>query len=185
MKRRMGACQGYSLLELLVYLTVLAIGINLFVSALGTGSRLSATTTLQMGRLEGIREVQQTFVHYVRRAADVVPSIGRYNTGDSVVVLKMPALQPEGFDYLVVGAVQRPDAFTVLGLTQTDGQWQETYMKTLRQALGEQSYVIREDGARPLIQMTVQVKQESGERERPFLLHTCNATPRSYGSVTP
>lgn len=185
MKRRTGRCRGFSLLELLVYMAVLGIGINLFISAMGTGSRLSATTTLQMSRLEGIRDVQQTFVHYVRRAESVVPAIGRYTTGESVVVLKMPGVQPEGFDYLVLGAVQRPDGFTVLGLTQTEGQWQETYMKTLRQPLGQQTYAVREDGARPLIQMTAQVKQESGERERPFLLHTCNATPRGYGSVSP
>ena len=185
MKRRTRRCRGYSLLELLVYMAVFGIGINLFISAMGTGSRLSATTTIQMSRLEGIRDVQQTFVHYVRRAESVVPAIGRYTTGDSVVVLKMPTLQSEGFDYLVLGAVQQPDAFTVLGLTQTEGQWHETYMKTLRQPLGQQTFAVLEEGERPLVQMTVQVKQESGERDRPFLLHTCNATPRGYGSATP
>jgi type II secretory pathway pseudopilin PulG len=169
---------GYSLLEMLVYIAVLAVGINLFVSALSTGSRLAATTTLQLGRIEGIRDVQDSFTGYVRRAAAVVPRASSFETGEDLVVLRMPPDQPEGFDYLVLGAVRGPERFTVLGLTEKDGAWSEVYGKTLRQPLGQQQYAVDDSGIRPLITVTLQVAQEDGERKRPFLVHRCSAAPR-------
>jgi hypothetical protein len=169
---------GYSLLETLVYVAILAVGVNLFVTALGTGSRLAATTTLQLGRIEGIREIQDTFVGYVRRAAAVTPGVSGFETGEDMVVLKMPPGQPEGFEYLIVGAVRAPESFSVLGLREVEGGWQEVYMKTLRQPLGQQRYAVAETGTRPLVTLTLQVREEEGERERPFLIHRNNATPR-------
>mgnify|MGYP003646086873 CR=1 FL=1 len=170
--------RGFSLLELLVYIVIFAMGVNLCVSALGTGARLSSTTALQLGRIEGIRAIQETFTGYVRRAAAVSPGAGGYNTGPDRVVLQMPPDQPEGFDVLVLGAVRDPSLFSVLGLKNVEGTWTEVYMKTLRQPLGKQELTIDHSGIRPLVSLDLQVGQEEGERARTFLVHRSSAVPR-------
>lgn len=170
---------GYSLLEMLVYIAVLAVAINLFLTTLHTGSRLTATTTLQLSRMEGIREVQQSFVGYVRRAAAVVPGAGEFRTDANRVVLQMPPGQEEGFSHLVLGALRDPHRFSVMGLTESSGTWTEVYGKTLRQPLGQQQFEVDMTGGRTQVSLTCQVQQEAGERDRPFLVYRSTAAPRS------
>ena len=183
--RKKSQSGGYSLLEMLVYVAVLAVGINLFVSALSSGSRLSAVTTLQLGRIEGIRDVQDTFTGLVRRAAAVVPEAGAYTTGGQTVVLRMPPGQPEGFSYIVIGAVRDPERFSVLGLNEAGDVWTSDYLRNLRQPLSQLRFEVNTDGVRPVVAMTVQVKRDEGERGAEALVHRALATPRGALGGTP
>ena len=175
------AQHGYSLLELLVYVAVFAIGVNLFVSLLGTGSRLSAMNTLTMARMEGVREVEEEFMEYTRRAASVVAEAGDFKTGPDRLVLKMPPGQEDGFDYAVLGVLREANRFAVMGLAEKEGGLEVVYMKTLRQPLEILAFDVDGVGVRPLVNLRVKVQGEDGEREQPFVEHRASATPRGVG----
>ena len=169
---------GYTLLEILVYVAVFGMGLNLFVSALGTGSRLTALTTLQLGRIEGVRDIQNLFVSQVRLAESVVPRVGDFETGDQIVVLRMPPSQSEGVDYVVLGAARDVDHFSMVRVTDTNGSLSAAMGKTLRQPLGHLRFTVHEPTGSTPITLSIQVKQEDGERDKPFLTHETIATPR-------
>lgn len=172
---------GYSLLELLVYVAVFAIGVNLFVSLLGTGSRLSATNTLTMARMEGVREVEEEFTEYTRRATAVVDEAGDFKTGPDRLVLKMPPGQADGFDYAVLGVLREANRFGVVGLAEKEGELEVVYMKTLRQPLELLVFEVEGGGERPLVHLRVKVQGEDGERKQPFVEHRASATLRGVG----
>lgn len=179
--RRMQSPAGYSLLELLVYVAVFAVAVNIFVSLLGTGSQLSALNTLSMSRMEGVREVQEEFTEYTRRASAVVPEAGEYKTGADRLVLKMPQAQEGGFDYAVLGVLREANCFAVIGLADKEGVMEVVYMKTLRQPLETLQFDVDQGGARPLVNLRVKVQGEDGERKQPFVEHLASATPRGVG----
>ena len=174
-------CRGYSLLEMLVYIAVFAIGVNLFVSLLGTGSRLAAATSLSMSRMEGVREVQEEFMQYTRRAAAVVPEAGEFKTGPDRLVLKMPPGQENGFDYAVLGVLREANHFAVMGLAAREGGLEVVYLKTLRQPLETLVFDVDGAGVRPLVNLRLKVQGEEGERKQPFVEHRASATPRGVG----
>lgn len=178
----MGTAQhGYSLLEMLVYIAVFAVGVNIFVSLLGTGSRLSATNALSLSRLEGVREVQETFTQYTRRATAVVPEVGEFTTGPDRLVLKMPQEQENGFDYMVLGVLREANHFAVMGLVEKADAVEMVYLKTLRQPLETLAFDVEGSGVRPLVNLRVMIKGEDGERKQPFVEHLASATPRGVG----
>ena len=172
---------GYSLLELLVYVAVFAVAVNIFVSLLGTGSQLSALNTLSMSRMEGVREVQEEFTEYTRRASTVVSEVGEYKTGADRLVLKMPPEQEDGFDYAVLGVLREANRFAVMGLAEKEGVMEVTYLKTLHQPLETLQFEVDQGGARPLVNLRVKVLGEEGERKQPFVEHLASATPRGVG----
>lgn len=172
---------GYSLLELLVYVAVFAVAVNIFVSLLGTGSQLSALNTLSMSRMEGVREVQEEFTELTRRASAVVPEAGEYKTGADRLVLKMSQAQEGSFDYAVLGVLREANRFAVMGLAEKEGVMEVVYMKTLRQPLETLQFETDQGGARPLVNLRVKVLGEEGERKQPFVEHLASATPRGVG----
>jgi type II secretory pathway pseudopilin PulG len=173
--------RGYSLLELLVYVAVFAIGVNLFVSLLGTGSRLSAMNTLTMSRMEGVREVEEAFMAYTRRAIAVAAEAGDFKTGPDRLVLKMPPGQTDGFDYAVLGVLREANRFAVMGLAEKSGGLEVSYMKTLRQPLDIVAFEVEDASPRPLVKLRVKIKGENGERKQSFVEHRSIATPRGVG----
>lgn len=172
---------GYSLLEMLVYIVAFAMAVNIMISLLGTGARLTAVTTLGLGRMEGVREVQETFTRYTRRAAAVVDGIGTYQTTDRQLVLKMPPGQEDGYDYVVLGALDTPDQFGVLGLKSGPGGLESDYLTYLAQPLAILRFEIENLQSSTLVHLDVQVKLEKGERDRTFLLHRSSASLRGIG----
>lgn len=175
------ARHGYSLLEMLVYVAVFAVGANLFVSLLSSGSQLSALNTLSMSRMEGVREVQDEFTEYTRQAVSVVAEAGDFKTTADRLVLKMPSGQDGGFAYCVLGVLRDANRFAVLGLAEKDGKLEEVYMKTLRQPLETVVFEVDESGARALVNLSIKVQGEEGERKQPFVEHRASATPRGVG----
>lgn len=173
--------RGASLLELLVYVVAFGMAVNLMISLLGTGSRLAATTTLSLGRMDGIREVQTAFTKHVRQAAAVADRAGDFETTERRLVLRMPPGQTAGFDYVVLGELHQPDRFGILRLANTPDGLEQVYLKTLRQPLGTLRFETETGSARPVVHLDVQVKQQDGERERPFLVHRATAVPRGIG----
>jgi len=167
---------------MLVYIVVFGMALNLMVSLLSTGSRLAATTTLGLGRMEGLREVMETFTNQTRKAVAVVDGAGAYQTGDDRLVLRMPEGTEDGFDYLVIGRLHEPNKFGVLGLKEGESGLENVYMSTLRQPLEVLRFEVDGAGFRPVVHLDVQIKLEEGERERPFILHRSSAMPRGMGS---
>lgn len=175
---RRRADAGYSLLEMLVYIVVFAAAVNLLVSLLSTGSRLAATTSLSMGRMEGLREVQDTFLSYTRRAAAVEERVGDYETTEDRLVLRMPPGMESGMDYVVLGRLHAPDQFAVLGLSKGKAGLENVYLKALRQPFDRVHFALDQSGAQTVVTLELQVKLESGERERNFIVHHSTAAPR-------
>jgi len=172
---------GYSLLEMLVYIVVFAAAVNLLISLLSTGSRLAATTTLSLNRMDGLREVQDTFTQYTRRAAAVEARVGDFETTSDRVVLRMPPGLASELDYVVLGRLHDPERFGVLGLSKQDAVLEQVYLKTFSQPLEQLHFEVDKTGARPALALELQIKLEEGERERPFIRHRCIAVPRGIG----
>lgn len=172
---------GYSLLEMLVYIVAFGMAVNILVSLLGTGARLTAITTLGLERMDGVRDVEDTFTRYARQAAGVVDSVATYHTSESQVVLKMPPGNEDGIEYMVLGALKDPDRFAVLGLKPGGSGWEAGYLRTLRQPLARIHFETASTERGTLLHLDVQVKLEEGERERTFLVHRSSVFLRGTG----
>lgn len=178
--------RGFTLFEMVVYIAVFTVGVNLFVSVLSTGARLGATTTLQLHRVAGIRAVQSRFVHFVRQGGSVVPGAGPYQTGEDVVVLRMPDESPGSMDAVVLGAVRDKQHFSVLGLALADdGTWSQVYGETVHQPLKRQVFQVSTDGPRPVVFLEAQIAVEDGEIGVRPVIHRIRAVPRGWGGARP
>ncbi|MBX3176601.1 MAG: type II secretion system protein [Candidatus Hydrogenedentes bacterium] len=169
---------GFTLLEMLVYVAIFGLTINILASLLMTGARLSATAALSLDRLAGVRDVQEAFTTYTRRASGVAVSAGSYTTGEDTLVLAMPPSW--GYDYAVLGKLGEDggDHFGVLRLRNGDSGLESDFLQFRAQPLAHLRFEVDESGARPVVHMEIQVKPESGERDRGFRMHRTAATPR-------
>jgi len=123
--RRAGRNAGTSLLEMLVYIPILAVVVNLSLSVFLGASRLSALGSTAMDRMTTVTEVQQKFTRTVREAEAVAPGVGTYRTGPAQLVLEMPPSpdHPDARRYVVFGHITSTKRLGRLEIFEKDGQF--------------------------------------------------------------
>jgi len=110
---RAGRCRGrsndagMSLLEMMGYMAVLAVLVNLTLTLFIGASRLSVLGTTALDRLRTVEDVREGFTETVREARRVVPGVGVYKTGPGQLVLELPREASDGDTrrYAVLGHI--------------------------------------------------------------------------------
>ena len=151
---------GFTLLEMLVYVAIFGLTLNILASLLMTGARLSATAALSLDRLAGVRDVQEAFTTYTRRAAGVAASVEATRPARTPVLAMPPGW---GYDYAVLGKLGEDggDHFGVLRLRNGDSRLESDFLQFRAQPLAHLRFEVDESGARPVVHMEIQVKPES------------------------
>lgn len=120
---------GMALLEVLAYVVILGMVLNVAGQALITCTRLSAFGAAAPDRLVNAAEVEDAFRTAVRNACAVAPAVGDYRSGPETLVLEAPAA--EGRRFQVLGCIGRPDRVTLLELVERDGRLEAESARTL------------------------------------------------------
>ena len=180
MKKRSTHTRGYTLMEMLAVIALLAVGINLCMSIFISASRLSALSTQTLDRIGGIAEIEQTFVDAVRASCDVVPKAGRFATNDTCVALRMPS-QDGAARYRVIGEHKQTHTLAFIELEERDGKFEEITHKNLRLPIEDVHIGRGENGADPARAVTLHfaIKLDRGERAARKTVHSVTAAARA------
>ncbi len=168
---------GYTIIEMLVYVAVLAIAINLCGKLFLSGSRLSALNTQALDRMLAVSEVEKEFDRAVREASAVVPEAGEYRSGEQTVVLQ--AEPEEGSPhYVVFGTIRDKEHISRMDLVQRSGVLECTRFTTFRQPFASIAFAAPQA---PLISLEVIIKKDTGERNLRKTVHRFDAALRGMG----
>ena len=173
--------RGYLLLEVLVYVGIVGVGINLCAGLFISGARLSAVNTLALDRMNALNEIHREFGQAVRGAVAVVPECGPYKTGPGQVVLAYPPLDGQR-RYVVLGTVQDAEHLSKQDLVERDGVLEMHRQSTYGLALEDISFSY--DTPARLVRLDVVIQPEAGERRRAPVVHHFVAAPRGMGGQT-
>jgi len=164
-------------MEMIVYVAVLAIAINLCGKLFLSGSRLSALNTQALDRLLAVSEIEKEFGRAVHESVAVVPEAGKYHSGDQVVVFQ--AEPEEGAPhYVVFGAVRDAEHVSRMDLVRRNGNLACVRFDTFRQPLAS---IVFDTSNAPLVRLGVIIKKDSGERDKLRIVHQFAAALRGIG----
>lgn len=98
---------GATLIELLGYFFVLAIIINLAAGVFVQSSRLSTLGVQTLESMRALQSVQNAFTRSVRTSGGIAEEAGRFRSGPSTLVLRMPGngSNTSGREFVVFGAL--------------------------------------------------------------------------------
>lgn len=125
--------QGYSLIELLAYIVVLGIIINVSAPLFLSAMRLSRVGEAASDHLQGVEEIRSRISDRVREAVRVVPSTLTFESGKDQLILEMPA-NPVA-RRVVFGTLNHPNKVSRLDLIKQDGEWVPDFLATYRQSI--------------------------------------------------
>jgi len=149
--------QGYSLIELLAYLVVLGIIINVSAPLFLSAMRLSKVGEAASDNLKGVEEIRSRISDRVREAVRVVPSTLAFESGEDQLILEMPDAPIAR--RVVFGTLNHPNQVSRLELIQKDGQWVPDFLATYRQSITglRFSYDTADPSDAALIQFVVEI----------------------------
>ncbi|GMW01302.1 MAG: hypothetical protein AMXMBFR84_24390 [Candidatus Hydrogenedentota bacterium] len=119
-----GPRSGITLLELLVYLALSAMIINLAMTAFANVSRLHVYSQLSVHRQETVRAFQIAFASTVRESLGVVAKVGDHVTGDGLLILRMTPDDTGADRFALVGQVGRDRCLYIAEAYVRDGTLQ-------------------------------------------------------------
>jgi hypothetical protein len=123
---------GMSLLECLAYVAILAVVINLSMSAFVSASRLSSTATAGLNRLAVTDDLREGISRALREARGVAAGVGSYRTGQDTLVVELPLLpdKPIAHRYAVLGRIISKNRLTHMEVAEIDGSYTITWCST-------------------------------------------------------
>jgi len=162
---------GMSLLEMLGYVAVLGVVINLAASVFVNSSRLSALCTAALDRVAAVEEIRDEFTASVRESYRIRTSVGRYRTGTDYVVLDM-ARVPEDEStrrYVVFGPIESESRLSKLVIIDQGGTLSAEMFVTYRQELDsiQFSYDSDDVGTARLVTIEIEPKDIVGRGNKP------------------
>jgi hypothetical protein len=111
--------RGASLIEMIAYIAIFAVMVNLCLGVFIKSSRMSALGTGILDRMQALREIRQEFTESVMLADAVVPAIGDYRTGADLLVLRTNGMEGAA-RYVVFGRLDDARRLSRLVLAKTD-----------------------------------------------------------------
>ena len=176
---------GATLIEILVYVAIIGLLVNLSARVFMSGSRLSARATTAVERLEKQESFRKAFTEAVRQGSAIVEGAGAYKTGDAFVVLAAPtgdgaSAQP---CYIVLGDIRQVHGIQKMVLCDRDGELELEELIPFPGTLDSAAFSFDATGTTVQRAVTLSVRFEAGEgarRQRP--LHQFTASLRGVGS---
>ncbi len=177
---------GFSLVEVLCYIMVLSVGINLCGTMFVKSTRMNAAASQTFDRMNGLVEINEAYLETVRAAQGVAEAVGEYESGPHSVVLAWPPDAEGRARYAVLGALRDPRHLSRLVLVEHGGTWKAEKYTTYRLALDAINFGY--DTAEPrrarLLRLETALGLDPGEREARRTRHTFVAAPRAHAGRT-
>ncbi len=166
------AQHGYTLLELLAYLSIFAVAINLAGSLFVSATRLHMLGDDAIARMQAVDEIAAAFTGAVHESLGVVESADGYVTSDDTLVLQLPDTR-----FAVLGRLRGDDRFVLLEF-RSGQRGTPTFLETCSYPLTSLAFDRVAGAIRMRVQVRHDTRRDSGE-------HTVVATPRSYVTEAP
>ncbi len=131
--------QGYTLLELLAYVAILAVFLNITAGLYLSTNRLMARSDLAIDRARGVAEIETAFRDAVASASAVADAVGPLHASESLLVLRRASTTEE---WIVLGAVTGPDRFSVATYKLVNGAPELASLKTYSQPLLRSQFTV-------------------------------------------
>lgn len=116
------AREGTTLLEMLGYLVIMAVVLNVSAQALISCMRLSHYGSVVADRMGQAAEVEQAFRKAAGQADAVVNGVGAYKTGPGTLVLGRSTAETGVREFTVMGSLRSPESFSKLVLRDEGGE---------------------------------------------------------------
>lgn len=172
--------RGMTLIELLVYVAVFAVVLNVSISVFVRATRLSLLGTRTVDEMRMIGRIGQDFTETVRGAKRVCAEAGPYTTTEDTLVVELPSPAGEGRRYAALGVLNPVPRFGKVEFTLKDGVLQVqrgiTYPLDLDEARFE--YNGSEPANTRSVSLRLLVKREV-EAKKPRLGSTFQASMRA------
>ncbi|GAG14139.1 unnamed protein product, partial [marine sediment metagenome] len=171
---RRAGYKGITLIEMLGYIAVIAVVINLATSVFIRSSRLAAMGTGALDRVNAVEEIRDGFTAAVRRSSGISAGIGEHRSGSDRVVLTMPQLAgEEGVRrYIVFGLLGDDPRLNKLVVVERDGNLSAESFVTYRQDLDSIRFSYETEDLREakLVVMEIETKRtvDRGKRRAPY-----------------
>jgi len=173
MMRRAGY-EGMTLLEVLGYIAVIAVVINLATSVFISSSRLAAMGTGALDRVNAVEEIRDEFTAAVRCSSGISAGIGEHRSGSDRAVLTMPQLADEDDvrRYVVFGPLISDSRLSKLVVVERDGSLSTESFATYRQDLDSIRFSYETEDLREakLVVMDIETKRtvDRGKKRAPY-----------------
>lgn len=119
--------RGTTLFEMIAYVAILAMIVNLSARTLIDNTRMSAIGAGGIAAFDAMQDIREDFTQTVQAAAGVCSGIGEYRSGDAQLVLQMPAGREETIvgRYAVFGTANDPPTlFRIIIVQQANRELQ-------------------------------------------------------------
>ncbi|MBI2435340.1 MAG: hypothetical protein HYV26_20985 [Candidatus Hydrogenedentes bacterium] len=165
---------GYSLLEMLMFVAVFAVAVNLCGALLLTSSRLAAMNTLALDRLNAVREVQDGFKTAIQESAGKSEAPWGLSPTDGRLWLRLPAQEPgQSAAYRVFGLLADGQRLVREDFLLGPGA-PENYVRTWPLRVKN----LRFSNVGAAIKMSFEIQEDEGERPSRQVIYETIATPR-------
>jgi type II secretory pathway component PulJ len=163
---------GYTLIELLAYLSLFAVAINMAGALFVSATRLHMLGDDAIARMQAVDEIAAAFTDAVHESLGIVESADGYVTSSDTLVLQLPDAR-----VAVLGRLRGDDRFVMLKF-RSGQRGTPTFLETCSYPLTSLAFDQVAGAIRMRVQMRHNTRRESGE-------HTVLATPRSYVMEVP
>jgi type II secretory pathway pseudopilin PulG len=175
---------GYTLIEMLVYVVILATVVNICAGIFSSSMRLNDMGTATLDRMHRLDEVREEFAAAIHKSSAVVPAAWDYQTGEDRVVLETAQDTPDGARHFIVfGCLKSPSALTRLEFSGKDGSYTIDHMETYGADFASVAfeYNSAEPSSTRLVTLVSALEGE-GSDHRPPLERRFAATLRGIGT---
>ena len=162
-----------TLIEVLGYIAIIAVVINLATSVFLSSSRLSAIGTAALDSVNAVEDIRDGFTSAVHRSSGVSAGIGEHRSGSERVVLTMPRGSDEeaAHRYVVFGPLSSDSRLSKLVVIEQDGKLSAESFVTYSQALDSIrfSYDTADSSEAKLVMMDIETKRtvDRGRKRAP------------------
>ena len=122
LNRRTMRTEGMTLIEMLVYVAILGVILNVCLVLFINSTRLSLIGMQGLERFNGTERIRAEFTETVRRSDSVVAAVGAYRTSEEVVIVRLSKNHSDDAktQYAVWGRIGKEDAFARLVLSEEE-----------------------------------------------------------------
>lgn len=164
---------GFSLLELLAYLAVFAVVVNLAGSLFVSASRLRMMGNEAIQRMQALDEIARRFTEAVQSASGVADEAPGYASDEQTLILELPRGR-----FTVMGRLRGDDRLGIITFAQ-DTPAQPEFLVTFSHPVSDLKFARDQNGA---VTMRIRLKHEAS---KPSTEHVFVACPRSVSRALP
>ena len=149
------SAHGYTLLELLAYVAILAVFLNITAGLYLSTNRLMVRSDLAIDRASGIAEIETAFREAVASASTIADAVGPLRSDESLLILRRASITEE---WIALGAITSPNRFSVATYALVNGAPEMTSLKTFSQPILRSKFIA--DASSPLLRLAIGIESK-------------------------